>query len=86
MIDNVLRLEETTARDIMVPRVDIVAVAEDASSQDIVDAITEKGHSRLPVFRSIDEIVGILYAKDLLPFVIGSTQTLPIASPPSRRS
>ena len=78
MIDNVLRLEETTARDIMVPRVDIVAVAEDASSQEIVDAITEKGHSRLPVFReSIDEIVGILYAKDLLPFVIGSTRTLP---------
>jgi putative hemolysin len=79
MIDNVLRLEETTARDIMVPRVDIVAVSEDASSRDIVDAITEKGHSRLPVFReSIDEIVGILYAKDLLPFVIGSTRTLPI--------
>jgi CBS domain containing-hemolysin-like protein len=79
MIDNVLRLEETTARDIMVPRVDIVAVAEDTSSQEIVDAITEKGHSRLPVYReSIDEIVGILYAKDLLPFVIGSTRTLPI--------
>jgi putative hemolysin len=79
MIDNVLRLEETTARDIMVPRVDIVAVAEDASSQDIVDVITEKGHSRLPVYReSVDEIVGILYAKDLLPFVIGSTRTLPI--------
>jgi putative hemolysin len=79
MIDNVLRLEDTTARDIMVPRVDIVAVAEDASSQDIVDAMTEKGHSRLPVYReSIDEIVGILYAKDLLPFVIGSTRMLPI--------
>jgi putative hemolysin len=79
MIDNVLRLEETTARDIMVPRVDIIAVEEDASSQDIVDAITEKGHSRLPVYReSIDDIVGILYAKDLLPFVIGSTRTLPI--------
>jgi CBS domain containing-hemolysin-like protein len=79
MIDNVLRLEETSARDIMVPRVDIIAVAEDASSQDIVDMMTEKGHSRLPVFReSIDEIVGVLYAKDLLPFVIGSTRTLPI--------
>jgi CBS domain containing-hemolysin-like protein len=79
MIDNVLRLEETAARDIMVPRVDIVAVAEDASPQEIVDAITERGHSRLPVFReSIDEIVGVLYAKDLLPFVIGSTRSLPI--------
>jgi CBS domain containing-hemolysin-like protein len=79
MIDNVLRLEETTARDIMVPRVDIVAVAEDASPQEIVDTITERGHSRLPVYReSIDQIVGILYAKDLLPFVIGSTRSLPI--------
>ncbi|MGH6915591.1 MAG: CNNM domain-containing protein, partial [Geminicoccales bacterium] len=78
MIDNVLRLEETTARDIMVPRVDIVAVAEDASPQAIVDAMTETGHSRLPVYRdSIDHIVGILYAKDLLPFVIGSTRSLP---------
>ena len=79
MIDNVLRLEETTARDIMAPRVDIVAVAENASPQAIVDAMTESGHSRLPVYRdSIDHIVGILYAKDLLPFVIGSTSSLPI--------
>ena len=54
MIDNVLQLEETTARDIMVPRVDIVAVAEDASSQEIVDAITENGHSRLPVYPRVD--------------------------------
>jgi CBS domain containing-hemolysin-like protein len=80
MIDNVLQLEETTARDIMVPRVDIVAVEEGASPREIVDAITATGHSRLPVYReSIDEIVGILYAKDLLPFVIGSTTSLPIA-------
>jgi putative hemolysin len=79
MIDNVLRLEETAAHDIMVPRVDIVAVAEDASPREIVETITEHGHSRVPVYReSIDHIVGILYAKDLLPFVIGSTRTLPL--------
>ena len=79
MIDNVLQLEETTARDIMVPRVDVVAVDERASAGEIVDAITDSGHSRLPVYRdSIDQIVGILYAKDLLPFVIGSTRTLPL--------
>ena len=79
MIDNVLRLEETTARDIMVPRVDIIAVNENASPPEIVDAITANGHSRLPVYReSIDQIVGILYAKDLLPFVIGTTRALPI--------
>jgi CBS domain containing-hemolysin-like protein len=68
MIDNVLTLEETTARDIMVPRVDIVAVDEDASATEVVDTITAHGHSRVPVYReSIDHIVGILYAKDLLP-------------------
>ena len=81
MIDNVLHLEETHARDIMVPRVDIVAVDEDASPSTIVETITAHGHSRLPVYReSIDQIVGILYAKDLLPFVIGSTRTLPLKS------
>jgi putative hemolysin len=79
MIDNVLHLEETTARDIMVPRVDIIAVDEDSSPTEIVERITAHGHSRLPVYReSIDDVVGILYAKDLLPFVIGTTRTLPL--------
>ncbi|MCC7022668.1 MAG: HlyC/CorC family transporter [Thermomicrobiales bacterium] len=79
MIDNVLHLEEKTARDIMVPRVDIVAVDEEASAPEIVDTVIAHGHSRLPVYReSIDQIVGILYAKDLLPFVIGSTRMLPL--------
>jgi CBS domain containing-hemolysin-like protein len=81
MIDNVLQLEETTARDIMVPRVDIVAVEEGAPAREIVAAMTESGHSRVPVYRdSVDQIVGILYAKDLLPFVIGATRSLPVAS------
>ncbi|MCA9877788.1 MAG: HlyC/CorC family transporter [Thermomicrobiales bacterium] len=79
MIDNVLQLEETMARDIMVPRMDIDAVAEDATPREIVRTITTNGHSRIPVYRdSIDHIVGMLYAKDLLPFVIGSTRSLPI--------
>lgn len=79
MIDNVLQLEETTARDIMVPRVDIVAVDEESSPSEIVERITAHGHSRLPVYReTIDDVVGILYAKDLLPFVIGTTRTLPL--------
>jgi CBS domain containing-hemolysin-like protein len=80
MIDNVLHLEATTARDIMVPRVDVVAVEERTPPREIVDTITGAGHSRLPVYReSIDRIVGVLYAKDLLPFVIGNTQELPLA-------
>jgi magnesium and cobalt exporter, CNNM family len=80
MIDNVLQLEETTARDIMVPRVDVVAVDETAGPATVLEAITRAGHSRIPVYRdSIDHIVGILHAKDLLPFVGRSAADLPIA-------
>jgi CBS domain containing-hemolysin-like protein len=80
MIDNVLHLEETTARDIMVPRVDIIAIEEAAPLSEIVATITRAGHSRLPVYReSIDHVVGVLYAKDLLPFVVGTTRRPPLS-------
>ena len=79
MINAVLHLEETVARDIMVPRVDVVAVDETTPPREILAIITRAGHSRLPVYReSIDQIVGVLYAKDLLPFVIGTTEQLPL--------
>ena len=80
MIDGVLHLEDTSARDIMVPRVDIVAVERSVPLADIVAAITGAGHSRIPVYRdSIDQIIGVLYAKDLLPYVVGGTETVPLA-------
>jgi len=70
MIDAILDLEDRTARDIMVPRLDIVAVSEDAALADVVAIIRREGHSRVPVYRgSIDNIVGVLYAKDLLRFI-----------------
>jgi putative hemolysin len=60
-------LENLTVREIMVPRVDIIAVAVDDSFPDVLDTIIRAGHSRIPVFRdSIDQVKGILYAKDLL--------------------
>ena len=70
MIDAILNLEDSTARDIMVPRLDIVAVPEEASLAEIVAIIRRAGHSRVPVYRgAIDNVVGVLYAKDLLRFV-----------------
>jgi CBS domain containing-hemolysin-like protein len=70
MIHGVLHLEELTARDIMVPRIDIVAAEVDEPFGDILAKITQAGHSRIPVYReSIDHLEGILYAKDLLPYV-----------------
>lgn len=79
MIDGILRLEEMTAREIMVPRVDMVAIERGASLDAIIATITEAGHSRIPVYEeSIDQILGVLYAKDLLPFVVGTTQRPPL--------
>lgn len=79
MIDGILSLEEMTARDIMVPRLDIVAVDRTVNPRDLIDRIVSAGHSRIPVYQeSVDRIIGVLYAKDLLPFVIGNTSRIPI--------
>jgi len=70
MISGVLGLEEATVREIMVPRLDIVAAPQDMSIAEVVDLARSAGHSRIPVYRdSIDSIVGVIYAKDLLRFV-----------------
>ena len=81
MIDGVMHLEEVRVRDIMVPRVDITAVPRSIVPRALIETITANGHSRIPVFAgSIDNIVGILYAKDLLPFVMSNNEALPLIS------
>ncbi len=66
MIRGVISLENTEVREVMVPRIDIVAVPVDASIDDVRQKILASGHSRLPVYdESLDTIVGILYIKDL---------------------
>jgi len=80
MIDAILNLEDSTARDIMVPRLDIVAVPEEASLAEIVAIIRKAGHSRVPVYRgAIDNVVGVLYAKDLLRFVSADAPLVPLS-------
>jgi putative hemolysin len=67
MIVGVFGLSDTKVREVMVPRIDVVAVPHDASLDEALDAIIEAGHSRLPVYReTLDDILGLLYAKDLL--------------------
>ncbi len=67
MIYSIFDLGDTVAREVMVPRIDIVAVEADSPVSEALDTILEAGHSRVPVYDdSIDNIVGILYAKDLL--------------------
>ncbi len=80
MIDAALRLEELTAREIMVPRVDIVAAQVDIPIPDLIDVIVQAGHSRIPVYEeSIDQIVGVLHAKDLLPHLLTASADFVVA-------
>ncbi|MCL4304085.1 MAG: hemolysin family protein [Anaerolineae bacterium] len=67
MIYSIFDLGDTLAREIMVPRIDIVAVEADTAVVEALDTILEAGHSRVPVYDdNIDNVIGILYAKDLL--------------------
>ncbi len=70
MIANILDFNDTTAGETMTHRTDIIAVEDTASIRDLVEAAVEHGCSRLPVYHEdIDSVVGICYAKDLLPYV-----------------
>lgn len=67
MIYSIFRFSDTLCREIMVPRVDLVALDAATSIQDAIQVVKKTGHSRLPVYEdSVDNIIGLLYAKDLL--------------------
>ena len=70
MIHAVIELGERRVHEVMVPRIAIVALPATATFEQAIDTVVEEGHSRIPVYEnSVDEVVGILYAKDLLPFL-----------------
>jgi CBS domain containing-hemolysin-like protein len=70
MINAVIELGERRVHEVMVPRVAIASLASDATLEQAIDLVIEVGHSRIPIYHdTIDEIVGILYAKDLLPYL-----------------
>ena len=70
MIRSIMRLDEATVREVMVPRVDVVAVEKTTSVPDVGRRMQESGHTRLPVYAgNIDNVVGVVYARDLLPFL-----------------
>ncbi len=67
MIRSVFQLRETIAREIMVPRIDMLALNSDTDILTATDQMLESGFSRVPVYEAfIDRIVGVLYVKDLL--------------------
>ena len=70
MIRAVLRLDDYNARDVMVPRMDIVSVDVKDDVSSVVNRMLESGHSRLPVYReTIDDVMGVIYSRRLMPLL-----------------
>ncbi len=70
MIHAVIELGDQRVHEVMVPRIAMVTLPATATFDDAIELVVEEGHSRIPVYETtVDEIVGILYAKDLLPFL-----------------
>jgi len=73
MIQSVFEFDDKLVKEILTPRVDIVAVNSTASLDEAMDLITNKKVSKIPVYKeTIDNILGILYAKDIIPYLMGS--------------
>jgi putative hemolysin len=67
MIYSIFQFGDTLCREIMIPRVDVLALDVDTALDQAIQALVESGHSRVPVYQNtIDNVVGVLYAKDLL--------------------
>jgi putative hemolysin len=75
MIGAVLELADQRVHEVMVPRIDISALPVTATLDEMIATIVNDGHSRIPIYdESIDNVVGILYAKDLLPQLKGGRE------------
>jgi len=76
MINSIFEFDETLVREVMIPRIDIIAVNAAESIDNVIKLIVAVGHSRIPVFENtVDDIVGVLYAKDLFEPLLGKEGT-----------
>jgi CBS domain containing-hemolysin-like protein len=67
MLHRIFEFSDSVVREVMVPRDRIVGINLNAKSEQALDILVEKGHSRVPVYRdSLDQVVGVIYARDLL--------------------
>lgn len=90
LISNILKLQESTVDDVMVPRADIIAIDVEASQEDLMAILSEHQYSRIPVYReTLDDVIGTVHIKDILAqLAAGKTVTIqdiirdiPIVSP-----
>lgn len=67
MIRGVHELAETAVKEVMVPRIDVMFLPINAPEKEILEKVSDSGHSRIPIYRdTIDNVIGVLYVKDLI--------------------
>lgn len=87
MIHSIFEMSDTIAREIMVPRTDMICIDKNATLTQVLNLVKDKLHSRIPIYADkVDNIVGILYLKDMLPFIkkknISDIDLAKLAHPP----
>ena len=81
MIQSIFEFNEKNVREIMTPRVDMMALDSVKSIDEVMDMVSDKQFSKIPIYKeNIDNIKGIMYAKDLLPYLTGSRPNIPLTS------
>jgi len=71
MIKGIVELSETTVKEVLIPRIDVMFISIDMPLAEVLKIVIESSHSRFPVFKdTIDNVVGILYTKDLLRIIV----------------
>ena len=80
LIASVFEFGDKLVREVMVPRIDVSSVSADMPMLDALDVILKAGHSRIPVYNdSVDNVVGVLYAKDLLRYLRDGRTDVPLS-------
>ncbi len=70
LISSIVSFRTVAVHEVMTPRVDMIAISSDTDFNELLQIISSSGHSRLPLYRNgLDDIIGIVYAKDLLPYI-----------------
>lgn len=81
LIRNIRDFQDSIVREVMIPRIDIVAVEESTPLKEFRALAVEKGHSRIPVYRgTIDQIVGVAYVKDMLHYWDANETSVTVSS------
>ena len=81
MIDGILEMTDKAVHEVMVPRVDVVGIEASHTLSDLITLIVDHGHSRIPLYEtSLDNVVGVIYAKDLLRHGVRSGDPRPLSA------